>query len=1519
MANNVIKNNIGINVILCGRRKYLATVRVLVSLSSALIATFAFAQANTSGIGLSVSIPNGYVQIRADDMQVMSTAGPVRWTRVWDGKEWKFNSHWESLSQSWTNMTGSVTGSTDVGSGMVKEPAINAENGCWVMVDEDWTPSTGMVVIDGKPIGAPMAPRRMTPFNRLMGEDLDNYPEPRIVSVDYANLCKGISSLSSPVRDLEALRLKNELYLGEGGRYAYSNRAVLEKRAVNRLPVESLAALEAKLASGNINFNPSAIEKGYRWTDKSGQWIDYNTQGQVVAYGDRNNNTIWLARDMSGNVRGVVDGKGRVIYSLHYTGELLTEVRDYPIAGMARDLPARSVRYQYDDAARLTSVIDVHGNATRYSYDTNNRIVTVADQEGRIHALEYAGSSLVKRITPDGGVTEYEFDYDEVNKQFTSRIIGPETLAGRRTEVLTHNRSGKLVRKTVNGQVDKEIRYDSAARAEIHTNARGFTSRMVFNEFDQMIQHEREDGTTVKYEYSALSLLLTSIIDASGIRTNYEYDTKGNLIKKIEAADTPDMKVTEYKVVPPGRIVGVTTKGRVELDGGVTRDAVLQISYDAEGNISGITDAEGAARYFEHNRLGNIVIETDPRGYKSMFEFDAEGRLRKATDALSSNYFYEYDKAGNLKKETDANAIETLYSYDQLDRLARTISPTNGVSTLQYDAQGMMIAVTDEDGRRSEAEYDNFQRLSKISDGAGNVTRFAYQIPDGATAGILGSLSQPSEIFYPTYLEKRRFDRAERLTSLSVVEPIFGERTTIASYDARGEIRSETDAYGNTEKFEFNSFGQPVNFTDKLGNVSQFKYDARGNLAQVINPRGNIHRFEYDLNDRVVREIFPMGQTFQISYDQSGNIAATIDPNGNQTKRSYDAKDRISEVKLFNADGNLVSKIGYVVDKNDHLVGWNSDSSGITSSALITYDANRRKTGETVTYPGGFKMGYTYVYSQAGKKSQLKWPDGTAINFEYTGNGELTSVVIPDEGSISIGQFKWTAPTQVVLPGGTLQQKNYDGLLNLSVLEVIGPNKNSLLSLTNRYGALLEPTRIVRTDSQKDVTIDHNYTYDAGGRLTRIASDNGTNMQATFESFNFDAIGNRTAHSRVEGGWIYDANNRLIQRGVGENATTYTYDQAGNLLTKNEPGNRVTKFFYNQANRLAEVKNGADDLIARYGYDPMGRRIWKDQYRDREHAPLMQQTRTFFLYADEGLIAEAVQKIRLNVDGSVSLDGDASIVTQYGPRPDAKFTTGILFVKTRNSNGNEVFAYYHHDHLNTPVQATDRLGNIVWAATYEAHGKATIVTPIATADKPTIVSKLRRPGQIEDEETGLFYNYQRDYDPQTGRYVQSDPIGLQGGINTYNYVGGNPLTFIDPTGEIGLPGAIKGAAVSIGMQIAICTVLGGDIVQCLKCINATDVVISAAMGAIYPGWGDLYKGMKNLKRAKKLMTDLGGPGLGGVPGQAVRDTARGIATGKAQGTALKTILPDNQVECDPDVCAKFRLGPVAMGAATSIF
>ena len=134
----------------------------------------------------------------------------------------------------------------------------------------------------------------------------------------------------------------------------------------------------------------------------------------------------------------------------------------------------------------------------------------------------------------------------------------------------------------------------------------------------------------------------------------------------------------------------------------------------------------------------------------------------------------------------------------------------------------------------------------------------------------------------------------------------------------------------------------------------------------------------------------------------------------------------------------------------------------------------------------------------------------------------------------------------------------------------------------------------------------------------------------------------------------------------------------------------------------------------------------------------------------------------------------------YGWAPDSDWGTNPLWQANLNEGQTLKNASYHYlitDHLGTPQLAINSAGEQSWKITSDAFGNSELDA------NNQITMNLKFPGQYYDEETGLSYNYFRDYDAKTGRYNQNDPIGLAGGVNTYGYVGGNPLVYSDPTGE----------------------------------------------------------------------------------------------------------------------------------------
>lgn len=1341
------------------------------------------------GAGSQVSLPNGYVTTQGATLSYGSSGGGGGARSAgssssgggggistgsaglkWDGREWKLGAQWDSLSQSWKNMTGSNTADTTGGMGLGSTSG-GSEPGCWVWVDEDWQPSPEMVTIGGvsKPVMvdgvvqmAPMVPIRTTPFNRIMGDGGGNksdYAPSVRVSLDYATLCMGSGA---GMIDAEALRLANELYLGDNGRYAFNNSSVLEKK-----PVQMLVAASGAPGGAQINIDPQANAKGYRKTDKNGDWVDYNTQGQVVAMGDRNNNTIWLQRDSTGRMVAMVDGSGRVLQTLHYTGELVTEVRDQPVAGLEGDLPARSVKYRYDERNRLTHITDARGYTIEYGYDASNRINKITDQEGRVERIVYEGDLIKQRIAPDGGVTDFEFDYDNVNKQFTSKIIGPETAAGRRVETFTHNRVGKLVRRAVNGKVEAEVRYDTGARAETSTNARGYTTRIVRNEYDQITEVTQPDGSVRKTTYSAQHLGVTEETDELGFKTQYQYDAKGNLVKTIQAVGTPDERVTEYERDSKGLPRRITRKGRTESNGTITPDAVWQVEYDAQDNIRQTIDPEGHKRSYVFNRVGDLVKYTNPQSQSWTYTYDANSNPLTEKDPLGRSISYTYDKVGNLLTATDERGKVYSYAYDAANRQTSQSDPLQNRYSVTYDVRGALASVKDASGKTMRFDYDALARLTRATDGKGQTYGAEYTEADGTEKNSM----QPSKVIYPTMQRVMRYNERD---NLALKNEISGSETRVESYgyDKAGQRKTVTDANGKTRTYEFNAYGQVTTAKDPLGNTLRLVHDTRGNVIEAIDPNGGRTRASYDRRSLLVSSTDPLGNTTRYEWNNNGWLSAIVQANGQKVTYGYDNVGRVNQHQEHDAQGALQKTVTYTYDEAGNLLTW-SDG---TFSALRSYDDADQLTNETVTYgtgQGNFTLSHAYSYHGNGQIKTYTGPDGVTISYEFDGAAQLERVEIPGEGTMAVTDWQWFQPKKVLLPGGSERRMEYDGYQGLTQLKVVNPSQAAVFELKNQYGKLAE-IQSTRIDGNELV-----YTHDDAGRLTQV---NAGLLTARSETFTLDANGNRLTHSQTGSTqWQYDAAGRLTQRpsASGGGTTSYQYDASGNLSVKTDTSRpepyRTTRYSWDAFNRLAEVKDGAGHRIARYTYDPFDRRIRKERgdsatLQAGAGAP---NSATHYLHTEWGLLAEA--------------DGSGQLTTTYGWNPQKDNSVAPLFARTPDTAnpGQWRTVYYHNDHLGAPQRITDKSGAVIWAADYDAYGKAITRTTVDAAK--AITSNLRYPGQYWDAETGLHYNDRRYYDPETGRYLSSDPIGFEGGINLYAYAAAAPGRYIDPTGEFRLP------------------------------------------------------------------------------------------------------------------------------------
>ena len=958
--------------------------------------------------------------------------------------------------------------------------------------------------------------------------------------------------------------------------------------------------------------------------------------------------------------------------------------------------------YEYDGEGRIIKKTDAAGRQTIAAYDNYGNVASVVDRDGNGHF--------------------FTSDFDEGTKETYARIT---TSSGKIKEVW-YDRFGKTKQVDVNGRTLKTIAKDG--RDLILTDEKGSITRKNRDEWNNITKIIYADGSEVAYEYEHTFNQKTKETNENGNITEHEYDTAGNLTRKIEASESADERITEYTYDADGNLL--TTR---RLGDASTPEATTVMEYDALGNLTSVTDPEGNITGFtSHDIMGNVLTKEDARGKVWNYEYDALGHLTLITDPLGYETHIYYDKKGNKIREVDAEGKEKTYEYDLHDNLIKSTDASGSITLFEYNTDNKLTKQTDAEGKMIYYQYDNEGRLIKTIDGNGNEIAMEYEdaLGTGCSSCSTGAGSKPYRVTYPTFEKEFIYDRRGRKTHEKDVLVGEGqEYMTYFSFDDTGNLISKTDKEDKITTYQYDSLNRLTNVTNETSPITQtnYVYDGRNNLVELTDANGSTTLFEYDQNNRLVKETRPMGEETTYQYDQTGNLTQKIDAKNQKTEYVYNDAGRLVEIKYFNPTDhvNPVKAVAFTYNKVGNLLTYDD---GVTSGEYF-YDNAYRKVSETVNY-GAFIKTYDYTYLKNGLKETFSSPDGITYGYLYDSNNQLTGVQIPNSGFITISEYTWNRPKSMMLPGGSTRQFEYDPLMRVKSITAKDPGQNVLLNYQYSHDKVDNITEKATEHG------DYGYDYDELYRLADV-----DNPDFDDEAFTYDSVGNRLTSEGVTGDWSYNTNNEL----TGYNDVSYVYDANGNTTNKTN-GTSETKYIYNTEDRLSEVRDGSDALIASYYYDPFGRRLWKE----------VGGVRTYFHYADEGLIGE--------------YDSTGNEIKTYGYKPSSTWTTDPLFMKEGSA-----YYFYHNDHLGTPQKMTAVNGAVVWAVKYSSFGKANI-------EVETVTNNLRFAGQYFDQETGLHYNYHRYYDPKTGRYLTLDPIGLSGGVHLYSYVSNMPIKFVDVRG-----------------------------------------------------------------------------------------------------------------------------------------
>jgi RHS repeat-associated protein len=862
-----------------------------------------------------------------------------------------------------------------------------------------------------------------------------------------------------------------------------------------------------------------------------------------------------------------------------------------------------------------------------------------------------------------------------------------------------------------------------------------------------------------------ISRITPARIGASGMHpigaplVRYVHDAQGDLVQVLDRLDQGERYEYAGHLITR-RTLATGFNFRFAWDGDGPRARCVRnwgdegifdyrFEWDVARGWSRCIDSRGGMTDYVHDESGRLVRTTSPENVTTSYSYSARGLLAEISGPLGTIASYEYDADGRLAKSVDAMGGAHEMGWDTQGRLASVRDPLGHERRWDYDEHGRLRAETDALGATTRYSYNGQGLLSQVVRPSGQV-RVLWWDADARLVAELGfdglrrhfAYDQEDRIVGATTQEQRgqsfEWDAVGRL----VRHRAESGAEVRMRYDARGNLTHWTDAAGNTTQYRRREgLSQLSERIDPLGQVLRYHYDTERNLVGLTNAKGERYGFSWDKDDRLVEQVGFDGRTQRYRYDRAGRVVAQAERDG--VDASGQARWRLTQLRR-DPLGRLVEKktpdgrvCRYAYDAVGRLLQADTDE----HSLRMRYDALGRlveeRQGDAVV---------SHELDVLGRRTVTRLPDGHALQFEWNRQHRLDQVLV-DGRPISRHQWDQFAQEVERQQGDLRTRYDYDPA-----------------------GRLVGQSACMQGDER--VVIERGYRRDVAGRITAIHDVRqgdcryvydpaGQLLEAsgiTPERFVQDPAGNLL----MDGASVVEADRLLVQ---GDRH--FRYDAAGNRIEERRGtgGARVTNFEYDGAHRLVAVHGPSG--TSRYRYDALGRRI----------AKVTPKGETRFVWDGTMLLGESsgqgASRWYVYEPGTFRplallqrKAADASSASASDTSPPARPASGDAPF--------DVF-HYHLDHLGTPREVTDARGRIVWSGRYKTWG-ALAVADIAEIDNP-----LRLPGQYHDEETGLHYNFQRYYDPAVGRFINQDPIGLQGGLNLYRYVH-DPIGWMDPWG-----------------------------------------------------------------------------------------------------------------------------------------
>ncbi|MFH9209394.1 DUF6531 domain-containing protein [Streptomyces globisporus] len=844
--------------------------------------------------------------------------------------------------------------------------------------------------------------------------------------------------------------------------------------------------------------------------------------------------------------------------------------------------------------------------------------------------------------------------------------------------------------------------------------------------------------TVMRYGYDPLGNL-DAVINSSGLPLRFTYDPDDRITSWTDRNDS----TFRYVYDDAGRVIRT-----VGPDGYLSSTFAYDVHPETGDRVTRYTDSLGATKVHQFNDQLQAVAEIDALGGVTHRSFDRYDRLLSRTDPLGRTTTYTYDDRGNPVRVEHPDGTDARIEYNELNQLATVTGPDGATSRQEYDDRGNPTLFTRPNGTTTRLSHGPQGQLIGVDDSLGALDRLrcdAAGLPL-AVRGPLGTVTR--------YI-RDAFGRPVRITDPQ-------GRTTELEWTVEGKLARRTDPDGSQQSWTYDGEGNCLVHTDVAGGETRFEYTHFDLVSVRTTPGGARQEFTHDTELRLTRVTNPQGLTWDYTYDAAGRTSAETDYDGRTLRYSHDSC------------GQLISRtngLGQTVRYERDLAGRATAKDADGSVTRFAYDIHGR-----LASAAGPDSELSYVRDSSGRVLR-EVCDGRELVNTYDETGRRTRRVTPS-GAVSSWSFPAGRTAELTASGHRLGF-HFDETGRETARRI-----GDALTVDLAYdpaGRLID--QLVRTTGDR-VLQRRTYTYRPDGHLAsaeeltggrkrlEVSGDGrvtGVTAENWSERYAYDEAGNQTSASWPGAGDASGPREYAGTRITRAGRVRYEHDAQGRVILRQKT--RLSRkpetwhYGWDAEDRLVLVTT-PDGTRWRYLYDALGRRSAKQRL------------------AEDG--ATVVEEVTFTWDGdtlceqTTSTTGSPDSVALTWDHDGVKPVTQVERRLVDQAEVDSRFFAIITDLVGTPRELVDEQSEVAWR-TRSALWGATSWNRDADAYTP-----LRFPGQYFDPESGLHYNRHRHYDPESGRYLSPDPLGLTPAPNAVTYVD-DPTLWIDPLGLAGCP------------------------------------------------------------------------------------------------------------------------------------